>query len=70
LMQGSDCIKAYKAWEMQTDRPETKFILMSADVIKNDSDILTAGFVVDFFPKPIKMARLMGVLQDIIQHAK
>jgi PAS domain S-box-containing protein len=67
IMNGTECIRKYKDWESVEKRfPPTTFLMMSADVLKSDTDILSNGYVMEFFKKPVPMMRLMTVLRDLV----
>ncbi|KAG5186414.1 CheY-like superfamily protein [Tribonema minus] len=64
-MNGDVCVRAIREWEIANLRPKTPVILMSADVLSPDNDVLSSGAAQQFFTKPLNIVRLGNALRDV-----
>jgi CheY-like chemotaxis protein len=69
-MNGDDCVRRLREWESECDIPHTPVILMSADVLTPENDLVASGDVQQFFSKPINIVRLGNALRDIAVGSK
>lgn len=70
LMNGDACARALREWESLHHFAETPIILMSADVLPADNDILSSGTVQHFCTKPLNIIRLGNTLREIAVDCK
>ncbi|KAG5191357.1 hypothetical protein JKP88DRAFT_251689 [Tribonema minus] len=64
-MNGDVCARELREWEVRRGTPNVPILLMSADVLSDENDVVTSGIVQHFFTKPIDIVRLGNTLRNI-----
>ncbi|KAG5184065.1 CheY-like superfamily protein [Tribonema minus] len=64
-MNGDVCARKMREWEATHGGSSVPILLMSADVLSEDNDVVESGTVQYFFTKPIDIVRLGNSLRDI-----